>query len=314
MAEPVKVAATAETVKWGFHDAQSEPVLSVKSGATVSIDTLTGEPWDMPGDDLGFAILPEQAAVHDHAERGPGPHMVTGPIAVEGAQPGDVLQVDILDISVRQGWGWSMIKPLRGTLPEDFHEKRQFHHAIDIAANTVTLPWGKSLTLRPFFGILAVAPPKNWGRITSIIPRDHGGNMDNKELMAGTTVYFPVFNEGAMFSAGDGHGVQGDGEVCLTAVETALNGIFKLTVRKDLNFLLPRAESNEWIMTMGFHEDLDDAVKIALRAMIDWIVNLKGLSREEAYLLCSLAADLRVTQTVDVNKGIHCMLPKEALA
>lgn len=314
MTEPVKVDADAKTVKWGFHDASSEPVLSVDSGATVSIDTLTGEPWDMPDEALGFAILPEQADVHQNAERGPGPHMVTGPVYVEGARPGDVLQVDILDITVRQSWGWSLIQPLLGTLPEDFHEKRLFHHPVDIAANTVTLPWGKALALKPFFGILAVAPPSNWGRITSIIPRDHGGNMDNKELVAGTTVYFPVFNEGAMFSAGDGHGVQGDGEVCLTAVEAALNGRFKLTVRKDLAFPLPRAETEDWIMTMGFHEDLDDAVKIALRAMIDWIVDLKGLTREEAYLLCSLAADLRVTQTVDVNKGIHCMLPKEVLA
>ena len=314
MVETAKIEANAKTVKWGFHDAMSEPVLSVENGATVSIDTLTGEPWDMPGEDLGFTLLPEQGDVHQNAERGPGPHMVTGPVYVEGAEPGDVLQVDILDITVRQSWGWSLIQPLLGTLPEDFHEKRIFHHPIDIAANTVTLPWGKALDLKPFFGILAVAPPPNWGRITSIIPRDHGGNMDNKELTAGTTVYFPVFNEGAMFSAGDGHGVQGDGEVCLTAVEAALTGTFKLTVRKDLAFPLPRAETGDWIMTMGFHEDLDDAVKIALRAMIDWIVDLKGLSREEAYLLCSLAADLRVTQTVDVNKGIHCMLPKEALA
>jgi acetamidase/formamidase len=313
MVETAKIEANAKTVKWGFHDAASEPVLSVESGATVSIDTLTGEPWDMPAEELGMTILPEQADVHQNADRGQGPHMVTGPVHVKGAMPGDVLQVDILDITVRQSWGWSLIQPLLGTLPEDFHEKRHFHCPIDITANTVTLPWGKALALKPFFGILAVAPPPNWGRITSIIPRDHGGNMDNKELIAGTTVYFPVFNEGAMFSAGDGHGVQGDGEVCLTAVETALTGTFKLTVRKDLAFPLPRAETDDWIMTMGFHEDLDDAVKIALRAMIDWIVDLKGLSREEAYLLCSLTADLRVTQTVDVNKGIHCMLPKEAL-
>ena len=313
MVETARIEANAKTVKWGFHDAESAPVLSVESGAIVSIDTLTGEPWDMPGEDLGFTLLPEQDCVHQNAERGAGPHMVTGPIHVEGAEPGDVLQVDILDIAVRQSWGWSLIQPLLGTLPEDFHRKRLFHHPIDIAANTVTLPWGKALDLKPFFGILAVAPPPNWGRITSIIPRDHGGNMDNKELIAGTTVYFPVFNEGAMFSAGDGHGVQGDGEVCLTAVEAALTGTFKLTVRKDLAFPLPRAESADWIMTMGFHEDLDDAVKIALRAMIDWIVDKKGISREEAYLLCSLAADLRVTQTVDVNKGIHCMLPKDVL-
>jgi acetamidase/formamidase len=185
---------------------------------------------------------------------------------------------------------------------------------IDTQAATVTLPWGSELSLRPFFGIMAVAPPPNWGRITSVVPRAHGGNMDNKELVAGTTLYLPVFNDGALFCAGDGHGVQGDGEVCLTALETSLRGTFRLTVRKDLSFALPRGEADDWIMTMAFHEDLDDAAAIALREMIGWIVERRGLGREDAYMLCSLAADLRVTQTVDGNKGIHCVLPKAALA
>lgn len=305
--------ADAKTVKWGFFDATSDPVASVASGQTITLDTLTGEPPDMP-DNPAFDILPEQADVHAHAERGAGPHMVTGPVFVEGAEPGDVLQVDILDIQLRQNWGWNLIEPLLGTLPEDFDSQRRLHMPVDRDAMTVALPWGTILPLRPFFGIMATAPPPQWGRCTSVVPRSFGGNMDNKELTVGTTLYLPVFNTGALFSAGDGHGVQGDGEVCLTALEAALTGSFRLTVRKDLGFALPRAESDAWIMTMGFHEDLDDAVKIALRAMIDWIGERRGLSPQDAYSLCSLAADLRVTQTVDMNKGIHCMLPKSALS
>jgi acetamidase/formamidase len=158
-----------------------------------------------------------------------------------------------------------------------------------------------------------VAPPPNWGRITSIIPRAMGGNMDNKELVAGTKLYFPVFNDGALFSIGDGHGVQGDGEVCITAVETALTGRFRLSVRKDMELTVPRAESPTHYITMGFDEDLDDAVRQALRDMIRWIGELKGLSKTDAYTLCSLAADLRVTQMVNTAKGAHCMLPKSVL-
>jgi acetamidase/formamidase len=178
----------------------------------------------------------------------------------------------------------------------------------------VLLPWGGKLPLSPFFGVMGVAPPPNWGRITSVIPRAMGGNMDNKELIAGTIVYFPVFNEGALFTAGDGHAVQGDGEVCITAVETALAGRFRLTVRKDLKLTAPRAETPTHYITMGFDEDLDDAVRQALRDMIRWIGALRGLSKTDAYTLCSLAADMHVTQTVNVAKGAHCMLPKAILA
>jgi acetamidase/formamidase len=313
MSSTVSVAATPESVKHGFFDATVQPVASIASGDTVVLETLSGEIPDLPEDDR-LNILPEHRDVAERAERGPGPHFLTGPVRVEGAMPGDVLQVDIVDVVLRQNWGWNVSKPLLGTLPEDFPDFRRTHMAIDMQAGTVALPWGSELTLRPFFGIMAVAPPPNWGRVTSVIPRAHGGNMDNKELVAGTTLYLPVFNEGALFVAGDGHGVQGDGEVCLTALETSLRGTFRMTVRKDLSFALPRGESADWIMTMAFDEDLDDAVKTALREMIDWIVVRRGISRDDAYMLCSLAADLRVTQTVDGNKGIHCMLAKAALA
>lgn len=206
------------------------------------------------------------------------------------------------------------IRPLRGTLPEDFSEQTLAHYPIDKAAGVTRMPWGMNIPLAPFFGVMGVAPPKNWGRIDTIVPRDHGGNIDLKEMQAGATLYLPVWVEGANFSTGDGHGVQGDGEVCLTALETAMTGTFRFVVRKDLSFRFPRAETPTHLITLGLNEDLDDAAKQALREMIALIVERTNISREQAYMLCSLAVDLRVTQTVDGNKGIHAMLPKSLLA
>jgi acetamidase/formamidase len=158
-----------------------------------------------------------------------------------------------------------------------------------------------------------VAPPPGFGAVSTIEPRAYGGNMDLKELVPGTTLYLPVFAEGALFSVGDGHGAQGDGEVCLTALETALEGRFQIILRKDLKLALPRAETATHWITMGFDPDLDDAAKTALREMIDLIATATGLAREDAYMLTSVACDLRVTQLVDGNKGVHAMLAKSLL-
>jgi acetamidase/formamidase len=308
----VKVAAMPQTVNLGFFDATTPAVASVASGTEVLIETVSGDAPFLPTE-AGYEILPEHRPIIESAERGPGPHFLTGPINVEGARPGDVLQVDILDVMLRQDWGFNLIIPLMGTLPEDFPDFRMQILPLDQKNGTVQLPWGGKLSLSPFFGVMGVAPPPNWGRITSVVPRAMGGNMDNKELVAGTTVFFPVFNDGALFSAGDGHAVQGDGEVCITAVETSLSGRFRLTARKDMHLTAPRAETPTHFITMGFDEDLDDAVKQALRDMIRWIEELRGLSAPDAYTLCSLAADLHVTQTVNMAKGAHCMLPKTVL-
>jgi acetamidase/formamidase len=308
----VKVAATPQTVRLGFFDAKTSAVARVTSGTEVLIETVSGDAPFLPTD-TGYKILPEHRPIIKDAERGPGPHFLTGPIYVDGARRGDVLQVDILDVMLRQNWGFNLIVPLLGTIPEDFPDFRLQILPLDSKANTVALPWGGKLPLSPFFGVMGVAPPPNWGRITSVIPRAMGGNMDNKELVAGTTVFFPVFNEGALFSAGDGHAVQGDGEVCITAVETSLSGRFRLTARQDMQLTAPRAETPTHYITMGFDEDLDDAVKQALRDMIRWIGELRGLSASDAYTLCSLAADLHVTQTVNTAKGAHCMLAKTIL-
>src|ERR1700682_3157747 len=268
--------SSPETCHWGFFEAKLKPVLTIASGDEVTIDTITGGPEVVP-DRSRFHVPPELAEVHARSERMVPGHILTGPVAIEGAQPGDVLEIEILDVRLRQDWGYNLIRPLAGTLPDDFHETRLLNIPLDAKRMVGRLPWGLDLPLQPFFGVMGVAPPPNWGRITSIIPRAMGGNMDNKELVAGTKVYFPVFNEGALFSVGDGHGVQGDGEVCITAVETALAGKFRLTVRKDMKLTAPRAETATHYITMGFDEDLDDAVKQALRDMIRWIGELRGL-------------------------------------
>lgn len=156
-------------------------------------------------------------------------------------------------------------------MPEDFPYTRCIIIPIDQEASTAELPWVKTLNCNPFFGNFGVAPPASYGRISSKEPREHGGNIDNKELTAGSTVYFPIWNDGALFSAGDGHGAQGDGEVCLTALETGLTGTFEFIVRKDLGLTFPRAETETHLISMGLNPDLDDAAIQALREMISWV-------------------------------------------
>jgi acetamidase/formamidase len=297
-------------VQWGLWDARLNPVLRIASGDRVTIETLSGEPDDLPDASLGYSTVPGHKEVLESTFRGPGPHLLTGPIYIEGAEPGDVLEVRVLDIQLRADWGWNLQLPTLGTLPEDCPELRRIHIPLDRKRNTAKLPWGQQLPLAPFFGNFGVAPPASWGRLSSKEPRAFGGNMDNKELGVGSTIYFPIFAPGALFSVGDGHALQGDGEVCLTAIESALTGSFEFHVRRDLRFQSPRAETaGDWI-TMGFDEDLDDAAKAALRDMIQLIREHSGLSAQDAYTLCSIAADLRVTQMVDGNKGIHCVLAK----
>jgi len=303
--------STPETVHWGYFEASRRAVLAVDSGDTVTIHCLSAEPEDLPSEP--FEVMAEHREVHARCERGPGPHFMTGPVWVGGAEPGDVLEVRILECKLRQDWGWNLIQPLLGTLPEDFKDLRRLHIPIDREAMVARLPWGTEVPLRPFFGVLGVAPPPAWGRVSSIQPRAHGGNMDNKELVAGATLFLPIWNEGALFSAGDGHAVQGDGEVCLTALETCMTGTFELIVRKDMSLAMPRAETPEHYITMGMNEDLDDAAKQALRDMIVLIRECANLGAEDAYTLCSLTADLRITQLVDGNKGVHAMLPKAML-
>jgi acetamidase/formamidase len=303
--------ATPKTVHWGYWDASLPSVLTVQSGDEVVVHTLSAQPppdTHLPDDRR--RVPRELTEIMASVTPMFGPHILTGPILVESAEPGDVLQVDVLDVKLRQDWGRNLIAPLKGTLPEDFPDPWRMILDIDLERRVLRWPRGVEIPLCPFFGVLGVAPAPRYGRISSILPFEHGGNMDNKELIAGSTVYLPVWNRGALFSAGDGHATQGDGEADTTALETALTGTFRLTVRKDLTLQLPQAETRTHYITMGFDPDLDDAVKTALREMIRHLVAHHGLSREEAYALCSLAVDLRISQLVNVYKGAHAMLPK----
>ena len=233
---------------------------------------------------------------------------------MRGAAIGDVLEVKILNIELRQNWGYNLFRAYMGTLPEDFPYYRLIHVALDKNSNMAVLSSGLKVPMRPFFGQLAVAPPKDFGRQNSKEPREFGGNLDCKELIAGSTIYLPVWNEGGLFSTGDGHAAQGDGEVNGTAIETALKGTFEFHVRKDLRWRLPRAETATHLITFGLNADLDDAARQAVREMIEWITVLTGISNDEAYSLSSFAVDLHVTQTVNNIKGVHAMIDRNIMA
>ncbi|HZP77576.1 MAG TPA: acetamidase/formamidase family protein [Pseudolabrys sp.] len=305
--------AMPETVHWGYLDAAIPPALTIDSGERVTIECVTCSPEWMPPKDAGFDVLPDITEVHAKVKKGSGNHLFTGPIFVRGAKIGDVLEVKILDIKLRQNWGWNIFRGYMGTIPEDFPYMRLTHVKLDLANNVALMPSGYRIPLAPFFGQLAVAPAAVFGRQNSKEPREFGGNLDCKELTAGSTIYLPVWNEGALFSTGDGHAAQGDGEVDGTAIETALTGTFEFTVRKDLGWTMPRAETATHFITFGLDTDLDDAARQALKEMIAWIVSMTGIHKDEAYAMCSFAADLHVTQTVNNVKGVHAMLRKSIL-
>ncbi|MGD9925843.1 MAG: acetamidase/formamidase family protein [Pseudorhodoplanes sp.] len=301
------------TVHWGHFDAALAPVLTIESGDTVTITTVSGLPDQLPAAAAGFTIAPALPAIHGSVERKTGPHICTGPVAIRGARAGDTLEVRIKAVALRDDWGFNMIRPGAGALPDDFQQGRVIHIGLDADRMIGRLPFGTDIPLRPFFGIMGVAPPPAAGTVSSVPPGRHGGNIDNKELVAGTTLYLPVHTEGALFSAGDGHGAQGDGEVCLTAIETGLIGTFELHLHPGRRLDWPWAETPTHLITMAFDPDLDACVTVALREMIAAICSRSGLSREDAYTLCSLAADLRITQVVNGNKGVHVMLEKRYL-
>ena len=305
--------ATPETVHWGYLDATIKPALTIDSGERVIIECVTCNPEWMPKEGSGFNILPDITEIHQKVKKGSGNHIFTGPVYVRDAKVGDVLEVKIIDIKLRQNWGWNVFRSYMGTIPEDFPYMRLTHVPLDLKANVATLPSGFKVPLAPFFGQLAVAPAEIHGRQNSKEPREFGGNLDCKELTAGSTIYLPVWNDGALFSTGDGHAAQGDGEVDGTAIETALTGTFEFTVRKDLKWTMPRAETPMHYIAFGLDTDLDDAARNALKEMIAWIVSMTGAHKDEAYALCSFACDLHVTQTVNNVKGVHAMLSKDIL-
>lgn len=307
-----RIDASPETVHWGYFDAALEPLLTVDSGDTVTISTVSGAPEVMPGPP--YVVPSALPAIHAAMRPKLPGHICTGPVAVRGARAGGALEVRIRSIDLHYDWGYNFSGPLKGALPDDFPDNTLMHIPLDRERMTGRLPWGLELPLKPFFGVMAVAPPPAWGSVSTLPPRRNGGNLDNKELVAGTTLYLPVHVDGALFSVGDGHGAQGDGEVCITAIETGLIGTFELHARDDMSLVWPLAETPTHLITMAFDPDLDACVVHALRTMLDLIVERVGITRAEAYTLCSLAADLRITQVVNGSKGVHVMIEKALLA
>jgi acetamidase/formamidase len=308
-----KLAATPSTIAWGYYDASTAPVLRIQSGDTVEIQTLlTSSPTRL--ENAGVAPDQVEKSLREiHAQvtnKGPGGHILTGPIFVEGAEPGDVLEVRIQQVKLAIPYAYNGFGPGRGFLPEDFPYARTKIIPLDEKRMIARFADGIEIPLKPFFGSMGVAPPEGSGRISSAPPWIHAGNLDNKDLVAGTTLYIPIHVKGALFQTGDGHAGQGNGEVDITALETSLVGTFQLIVQKGKRLRWPRAETPTHFICMGIHEDLNEATKMAVREMIDFLVTEKKLSRDEAYMLTSVAADVNITQLVDGNKGVHALIPK----
>jgi acetamidase/formamidase len=307
-----ELKASPSTVHRGFFDASLKPVLTIDSGDIVRLETATGNPRYF--EKLGVPkdkIPAELYAVYEGVDNdGRGDHTLNGPIAVRGAEPGDSLEIRIRSVDVRLPIAGQGFVPNRGQLPEDFPYEKQRVVWIDVARKMILFAPGIEIPARPFWGVMGVAPPASMGRVQSGPPGVFGGNLDNPDLGAGSTLYLPVHVAGALLSIGDGHAVQGRGEVSLSAVETSLKGEVQVLLHKQQHLRWPRAETATHFITMGLHTDLDEAAKIATREMLDWLVQTKGMSRDEAYLLASAAMVLSVTQVVDGTKGVHAMLPK----
>ncbi len=305
------------TVAWGYYDAAAKPVLRVRSGDTVVVGTLitsTPERLERAGvapADVEPALRAITTTVKDH---GPGGHILTGPIAVEGAEPGDVLEVHIERVDLAIPYAYNAFGAKSGFLPEDFGYARMRIIPLDARAGVAHFAPGIDVPMRPFFGSIGDAPPPAAGRINSAPPGIHAGNLDNKYFVAGTVLSIPVHAPGALLEVGDGHAGQGNGEVDITALETSLVGTFRLVLRKDRHLTWPRGETPTHWITMGADTSLVTATKTAVREAIDFLVREKGLTRDDAYMLASVACDVEVTQLVDGNVGAHVLIPKAIFA
>jgi len=311
---PIFLRASPSTVEWGYYSAKAKPVLTVHSGDAVRIQTLStcGDNERLESEGVAAADIPPYNATiyKEVTDKGPGGHILTGPVAIAEAEPGNVLEVQILKIDIDTPFACNGFGVGRGFLPDDFPYGRRKIVPLDREKMIGHFAPGIDIPLHPFFGSMGDAPPESAGRYNSAPPWMHGGNMDNKELVAGTTLFLPVHTAGALFEAGDGHAEQGNGEVDITALETFLTGTFRFIVHKDQHLLWPRAETPTSYISMGFSADLKTATEMAVRSMIDFLVEEKHLSRDDAYMLTSVAVDVDITQLVDGNVGVHAICPK----
>lgn len=301
-----QISPKKETLHGAF-SRDRKPVLSIDSGDTVRYSTL----------DAGWGLEPfsenRTRKRFETTERG---HALCGPVEIKGAEPGMVLEIQINNI-IPSTWGWTSSggfpHPLNQRLGIDSGEEYHLNWTLDTNMMVGTSQFGHQVALRPFMGIMGM-PPDAEGMHPTIPPRFCGGNIDCKELVAGSTLYLPIAVSGGLFSVGDGHAVQGDGEVSVTAIECPMELVdLTFNLRTDIKISMPRAKTiNGWV-TFGFHEDLNEATMIALTGMLELIHELHGFDRKEALALSSLVVDLRITQIVNGTKGVHAFLPHEAI-
>ena len=309
-----RLEATPDTVAYGYYWSEAKPALKVASGDIIDVDTLiTNSPNGLQR--AGIAadrIQPSLRTIVAEVtgdRRGPGGHILTGPVFVEGAEPGDVLEVKVLSIDLPIDYGYNGCS---GFIPTNCDKSQPIKiFTLDRKAMTSEFKPGIVVPLAPFFGSMGVAPAPELGRVSSNPPGRHAGNLDNRELVTGSTLYIPVFVPGALFAIGDGHAAQGDGEVSQTAIETSLRGRVQLTVRKGMKLTWPRAETASDFISMGTDEDLKVATTIAIQEMVDFLAASRNLTKHEAYQLVSVAGHVAITQLVDRPVyGVHVRLPK----
>ncbi len=284
--------------KW---DRSLEPILRIRSGETVTVETK----------EASDGQITPQSTVADVAGLDLDlVHPLTGPIAIEGAQPGDVIQVDLLEFELPD-WGWTIIAPPSGFLGDEFKDPYLKLWQLNRPQGYAELKSGVRVPIdKPFLGVIGLAWDEE-GRFVTFPPRTHGGNMDIKHLSAGTTVYLPVALPGGLLSLGDGHAAQGDGEVCISAIECDMKARIRVTLRKDMRIKEPQYEGLDFYATTGFATTIDEAARKATRYMIDHLVQVRGLSREEAYVLCSVSVDLQISEAVDMpHYLVSARLPK----
>ncbi|HEY4320344.1 MAG TPA: acetamidase/formamidase family protein [Gemmatimonadales bacterium] len=310
----VILRSTPATVAWGYYWSQAKPVLRIQSGDRVTVHTMiTNSPTGLQRAGLDSARVQQDLRdiYRDVKDRGPGGHILTGPIYVEGADSGDVLEVRFLSIHPDVDYAYNSFGTRSGFIPEDFKAGRTRIIPLDTVANIAHFAAGIDIPLQPFFGSVGDAPPPAMGRVNSAPPGIYAGNLDNKELVAGTTLYIPVHVPGALLEIGDGHAGMGNGEVDITAMETALRGTIQVIVRKDMHLHWPRAETPTHWIAMGIDSNLVTATKTAVREAIDFLMTEKHLSHEDAYMLASVAVDFDITELVDGTVGVHAMIPKD---
>ena len=308
-----QLPASPDTVHWGYVSAAIEPVLTIQAGQYITIETVSGSKAKLPDKDSDFEILPEHKKIHRKHKSKLGPHILTGPIHIEGAQPGDLLCVDIFDVELRQNWGWNEIEKGAGALPKLENEHEIIHIPIDINSGMVKLPWGKKIKAKPFFGFMGVMPNPQDGELSSLIPGYFGGNMDIAAFGANCRVHFPINVAGAGFSLGDGHALQGDGEVVGTAVETALRGRIRIDVSDNCGVKFPFMTMPGRMVATAVARSIDRAISVALNEALLLLTHYYQLSKKDAYRHLSILGDVRISQLVNTAVGVYIDINTEAL-